>query len=106
MPLRLPLGPVYTSVAERRDATHCGHIDRATRSINLASIHSITSHGNGSINGVKDRKLRKLHYQLYLLVIGKEKRKTKRLFRRFLTALLKSGALKDKSGIWDQHRIR
>lgn len=37
--------------AERRDATHCGHIDRPTRSINLATMYAIASLGGGSING-------------------------------------------------------
>ncbi|VDO71717.1 unnamed protein product [Heligmosomoides polygyrus] len=31
--------------AERRDATYCGHTDRATRSINLATIHAVASLG-------------------------------------------------------------
>ncbi|VDP00799.1 unnamed protein product [Heligmosomoides polygyrus] len=33
----IPLGPVYTSDAERRDGMHSGHIDRSRRSINVAS---------------------------------------------------------------------
>ncbi|VDP18199.1 unnamed protein product [Heligmosomoides polygyrus] len=38
--------------AERRDATYCGHIDRVTRSINLATMRDVASLGVGSINGV------------------------------------------------------
>lgn len=38
---------------ERRDAKNCGHIDRPTRSINLATIHAVAPVGVRSINGAQ-----------------------------------------------------
>ncbi|VDO72567.1 unnamed protein product [Heligmosomoides polygyrus] len=43
--VRRPLGPVYTSIAARRDAMYCGQVDRSRRSINVATIRGVASLG-------------------------------------------------------------